>query len=100
MARVLYYDKESKGLFVRELIIWEVPLSNGFPQGLKYRFVLIHKGERVLGYDNKFGEGNHKHFRGKKIAVEISSKDEIFNLLGAFLVESRSVMEFMGGKID
>lgn len=33
------------------------------PHGYKYSLVYISKGERVIGYDNAHGKGDHRHFR-------------------------------------
>lgn len=45
-----------------EIVIWEVPAP--VPPSVhrfKYRMVLIHRGERVLGFDNERGKGDHWH---------------------------------------
>ena len=44
--------------------VWKVPKSKDFPDGVKYSFVYIHNGKRVLGYDNERGKGHHKHIKG------------------------------------
>ena len=31
---------------------------------IKYRLVYVVDGERVVGYDNERGKGDHKHIRG------------------------------------
>ena len=33
------------------------------PHGYKYSLVYIVKSERVIGYDNAHGTGDHRHFR-------------------------------------
>ena len=47
---------------VVELVVWQVPepvppSSHGF----KYRLGFARSGERVVGYDNERGKGDHKH---------------------------------------
>ena len=47
---------------VVEMVVWQVPepvppSSHGF----KYRLVFARAGERVVGYDNERGKGDHKH---------------------------------------
>lgn len=45
-----------------EMVIWAVP--EPVPPSVhsfKYRLVLIHRGERVLGFDNERGKGDHRH---------------------------------------
>ena len=45
-----------------EMVVWQVlqpvpPSEHAF----KYRLVFIRKGQRVVGYDNERGKGDHKH---------------------------------------
>jgi hypothetical protein len=49
-----------------EMKIWQVPLSEDKPHGYKYSLVYIVEGERVIGYDNAEGKGDHRHFMGKE----------------------------------
>lgn len=49
-----------------EMKIWQVPVSEDKPHGYKYSLVYIVRGERVIGYDNAEGKGDHRHFKGKE----------------------------------
>lgn len=49
-----------------EMKIWSVPVSEHTPCGVKYSLVYIVDGERVVGYDNERGKGDHKHIDGKQ----------------------------------
>ena len=49
-----------------EMKIWQVPVSEDKPHGYKYSLVYIVGGERVIGYDNAEGKGDHRHFMGKE----------------------------------
>jgi hypothetical protein len=45
-----------------EMVVWQIP--EPVPPSehrFKYRLVLIHRGERVLGFDNERGKGDHRH---------------------------------------
>jgi hypothetical protein len=45
-----------------ELVIWSLPQPvPPSEHPFKYRMVLIHKGERVLGFDNERGKGDQRH---------------------------------------
>jgi len=46
-----------------EMKIWQVPASEDKPHGYKYSLVYIVGGERVIGYDNAEGKGDHRHFK-------------------------------------
>ena len=56
---------------VIEIVVWAVPRPvppSG--HGFKYRLVFARGGERVVGYDNERGKGDHRHIG----AVEKSYK--------------------------
>jgi len=47
--------------------VWSVPVSPTSPQGVDYSLVLISpEGERVVGYDNHWPKGHHRHVLGKE----------------------------------
>ena len=85
MTRKLVHTREA--LSDRELVevkIWEVPMSEDFSESLKYSFVYIKDGERILGYDNERGKSHHRHFKGKETKIEFES---IWKLLTKFKEE-------------
>ncbi len=48
-----------------EVVVWAVPSPVPSSQhSLKYRMVYVVDGERVVGYDNERGKGEHKHIQG------------------------------------
>lgn len=45
-------------------VIWRVPMPVDPSQHyVKYRLVYVVAGERIVGYDNERGKGDHKHLR-------------------------------------
>ncbi len=66
-AELLYHEKKYyEDSSFREIKIWRVPKSADKPHGFKYSFVYIINGERVVGYDNAEGRGDHRHRGGKE----------------------------------
>ncbi len=54
---------------VVEMVVWQVskpvdPSTHGF----KYRLVYVRDGQRVVGYDNERGKGDHKHIHGREFS--------------------------------
>ena len=49
-----------------EMKIWQVPRSESMPHGYKYSLVYVADGERVIGYDNSKGKGDHRHIEGRE----------------------------------
>jgi hypothetical protein len=58
-----YYDKAllPDGAIV-EMTIWRLPASSAErPHGLKYSLYYGKGGQRIVGYDNEAGKGDHRH---------------------------------------
>lgn len=61
----IFYDKAllPDGSIV-EMVIWQLPsASPERPHGLKYRLFYGRDGQRIVGYDNERGKGDHKHIQ-------------------------------------
>jgi hypothetical protein len=66
-GRLILHEKVTDDLGnTVEMKIWQVPDSADKPHGYKYSLVYIVGGERVIGYDNAEGKGDHRHFMGKE----------------------------------
>ena len=49
---------------VVEMVVWRVPRPvPPSAHGFKYRLVFVREGQRLVGYDNERGKGDHKHLR-------------------------------------
>lgn len=48
---------------LREVVVWSVPVSAKYPDGVKYHLALVNPltGEVVLLFDNHFPKGHHQH---------------------------------------
>ena len=67
-AVLVYHDKSAlpDGSVV-EMTIWRLPEVNSErPHGLKYSLYFGKDGERIVGYDNERGKGDHRHIRGRE----------------------------------
>lgn len=65
-AERIFYDKAVlvDGAVV-EMVIWKLPaIDIERPHALKYRLFYGCQDERIVGYDNERGKGDHKHVRG------------------------------------
>ncbi|MGB0219345.1 MAG: toxin-antitoxin system TumE family protein [Sinimarinibacterium flocculans] len=50
-----------------QMVVWKVPAPvPPSTHGFKYRLVYVVDGERMVGYDNERGKGDHKHIRGRE----------------------------------
>lgn len=81
---------------VRKIIVWKVPKSEAFPDGIKYSFVLIHNNKRILGYDNERAKSHHKHYKGKEIPIKFKNLGTLYE---QFVKEAKQLREkLLGGK--
>jgi hypothetical protein len=63
---------------IREMVIWRLPVSDAErPHGLKYRLYYGRAGQRLVGYDNERGKGDHRHFRGVETAYRFVSVERL-----------------------
>ena len=63
-----------------EIVVWEVPAP--VPPGghsLKYRLYYGRKGERIVGYDNERGKGDHRHYRKREEPYLFSSMEQLLD---------------------
>ncbi len=65
-ARLIRHDKgRDVDGNLAEVKMWEVKATPDRPHGYKYSLVYVVKGERVIGYDNAEGKGDHRHYGDK-----------------------------------
>ena len=90
MAKValIYRDKAvlPDGEIV-EMTIWRLPGPEPErPHGLKYSLFYGRAGERVVGYDNETGKGDHRHYRDREESYAFTDVD---TLVADFLADLR-----------
>lgn len=51
------YDEEGWRMIIK---IWQVPVSRSSPDGIDYSLISP-DGERLVGYDNHWPKGHHRH---------------------------------------
>jgi Family of unknown function (DUF6516) len=56
--------------------------------GLKYSLFYGRQGERIVGYDNESGKGDHRHYRETEEKYEFQS---VKQLIGAFMSDVANV---------
>ncbi|MBI4572185.1 MAG: hypothetical protein HY713_02730 [candidate division NC10 bacterium] len=71
-----------------ELVLWQVPRSAAYPDGIRYRlaFVLAGTTKPAVLYDNHHPKGHHRHCGAAQIAYTFSTVGE---LLVDFLADVR-----------
>ena len=78
-AELLFRQKYSpdNGSIV-EMVIWKVPSPIvGSLHNYKYRLFYGVRGERIIGFDNERGKGDHMHLKGKERPYQFSTVDRL-----------------------
>lgn len=63
---------------VVEMVVWKVPTPvppSSHP--FKYRLVYARAGQRLVGYDNERGKGDHKHVNGRELQYRFIDFDTL-----------------------
>jgi uncharacterized protein YwbE len=87
-AVLLYNDKADwpDGGIV-EMTIWRLPTtSEERPHGLKYSLFYGRPGERIVGYDNEAGKGDHRHYRDAEMPYDFT---DVETLIADFMADVR-----------
>ena len=63
-----------------ELKMWQLPEpTEERPHGYKYSLVYIVEGERMIGYDNAEGHGDHRHVMNKVMTYHFVNLRQLTN---------------------
>lgn len=87
-AVLVYRDKAvlPDGAIV-EMTIWRLPQPEpGRPHSLKYSLFYGRASERIVGYDNETGKGDHRHYLEREEPYAFS---DVETLVADFLADLR-----------
>lgn len=78
-AELLFHSKRVyDGGAIAELKIWPLPEPvAGSAHRLKYSLYYGQAGERLLGYDNERGKGDHRHYGDREEVYAFSSVEQL-----------------------
>jgi hypothetical protein len=76
---------------IHEVVVWRLPTATAErPHGLKYRCYYGHHGERLVGYDNERGKGDHRHLRDIETPYRFVSIEQLMADFFADIEEVRN----------
>ncbi|MFP5513749.1 MAG: DUF6516 family protein [Alphaproteobacteria bacterium] len=87
LSRKTVYDDGS----IVQVRVWSVTAPVP-PSEHRYKYSLFYgrHGERIVGYDNEKGKGDHKHIRGQEVPVRFET---IERLIDEFFTDVAAVRE-------
>lgn len=63
---------------ITQFVIWKVPTPvPPTEHGFKYRMVYIRNGERIVGFDNERGKGDHMHLDGEEFPYTFTTISQL-----------------------
>ena len=66
-----------------QMRVWLLPQTSAErPHGLKYSFFFGRPGERIIGYDNERGKGDHRHYGDHEEAYDFQSLEQLVQDFG------------------
>ncbi len=80
MKAELIIDQKTVDLYgaIIQMIVWKVPVSvPPTTHGFKYRLVYVYNGQRIVGFDNERGKGDHMHLDGQELPYEFTSLTQL-----------------------
>jgi hypothetical protein len=61
-----------------QIRIWRLPAATRErPHRLKYSLFYGRPGERIVGYDNELGKGDHRHYRDREEPYRLSNYETL-----------------------
>ena len=71
--------KRSRELAVAELKVWRIPISDHYPDGIKFSLFLVAQktGETLIGIDNHQPKGPHLHLGRKEVKYFYRGPDRL-----------------------
>ncbi len=62
-----------------ELVLWQVPRSGAYPDGMRYRLAFVLAGTTMPAvlYDNHHPKGHHRHSGAAQIPYTFSTVDQL-----------------------
>ena len=80
-ARLIFRDRRIfDDAYLVEIVIWQVPEPvPPTDHSFKYRLFYGRKGERIVGYDNERGKGDHRHLGGIESPYAFSTIEQLLD---------------------
>ena len=70
---------------ILEIVVWQVPKSGDYPEGIKFRAWFSESGETIFGLDNHKPKGAHLHIRDLEIGYVFRGIDALIEDIVAMI---------------
>ena len=76
-----------------EIVIWKIPVSKDYPDGIKYRAWVSENGETLFGFDNHKPKGPHLHIGESEVGYVFRGMDALRADIGAMIKKEGFIYE-------
>ena len=76
-----------------EIVIWKIPVSKDYPDGIKYRAWVSENGETLFGFDNHKPKGLHLHIGEREVGYVFRGMDALRADIGAMIKKEGFIYE-------
>ena len=75
-----HHKAKLHGKYVVEMVLFEIPKSNRYPLGMKYRLICVDEksGDRAL-MDNHHPKGPHVHLDDRELHYDFVNDEKLFD---------------------
>jgi hypothetical protein len=91
--KVVLKHETRKTLVIFEMAIFQIPKSEHYPEGIKYRAWLSEGGETVFGFDNHKPKGPHLHIGDQEVGYVFRGIKELKNDVMAMIRKAGYIYE-------
>jgi Family of unknown function (DUF6516) len=75
---LVFLKRENADGTIIDIKIWQLPeRTTERPHGLKYSLFFGRAGERIVGYDNETGKGDHRHYGSREEIYDFESMERL-----------------------
>jgi len=86
---ILHRKRQFDDGAISEMKLWLVPSPvRGSVHAFKYSLFYGRLGQRLVGYDNEAGKGDHRHYAGREEAYQFTTPEQ---LMADFLADVRAL---------
>lgn len=91
--KITLNHQDGKRTAIFDMIVYKIPRTKDYPQGIKYRAWLAENGKTIFGFDNHKPKGPHLHIKEKEIGYNYRGIDELITDIRALIEKEGFVYE-------
>jgi Family of unknown function (DUF6516) len=87
---LVFLKRQNADGTIVDIKIWQLPEATAErPHGLKYSLFYGRPGERIVGYDNETGKGDHRHYGAREMPYAFESMERLMQDFFADVAKER-----------